>query len=152
MMPATRAACSGSPFLTCPLRTAFLAAAVIVTSPRAIASRVVTALPPTSTMRTRPCASACVSLAIDVLRQEKRQALERYREIHALQFDRIRHLQRTWGKVEDRLDARRHHEIDDMLRVRRGNGDDGDRDSVPARDPLQIVDVVNLHAEARLLA
>ena len=62
MMPASRAACSGSPFLTAPLRISRSASRDIVIDPRAIASRSVTGLSPTSTIFTRPRASTCDSV------------------------------------------------------------------------------------------
>ena len=42
--------------------------------------------------------------------------------------------------------------FEDVLRGRRRHGDDGDADAVAPRDLLQIVDVVDRHAAARLLA
>jgi hypothetical protein len=53
-MPANRAVCSGSPFFTAPRRISRSASRDIVIVPRAIASRVVTGLSPTSTIFTRP--------------------------------------------------------------------------------------------------
>ena len=55
MMPASRAVCSGSPFLIAPARISRSASRDIVISPRATASRDVTALSDTSTIRTWPC-------------------------------------------------------------------------------------------------
>src|SRR5262249_20765158 len=98
-MPASRAVCSGSPFVIFPLRTMRCAARDIRIDPRAIASRSVTGLPPTSTIFTRPRASTCerargVLLRIVIPVSEKeRQALERDGQIHALQLDAGRHLQ-----------------------------------------------------------
>ncbi len=46
MMPASRAACSGSPFLTVPARISRRAVADMLTVPRATASRAVTASRP----------------------------------------------------------------------------------------------------------
>src|SRR5262245_13522629 len=165
MMPATRAACSGSPWRTPPARTSRRASRDIATDPRATASRAVVALPPTSTMRTRPCASACERrarpafpappsrLLTDVsLRQEEREALERHRQIDALQLHIVGHLQRAGRKVQDRFDARRDHQVDDVLGGGGGHGDDADADGVAPRDLLQIVDVVDRHAAARPLA
>ena len=54
MMPARRAVCSGSPFFTARVRMARLAAAFILTSPVATASRTVSGFAETSTIRTRP--------------------------------------------------------------------------------------------------
>src|SRR5471030_1817818 len=87
-MPASRAVFSGSPFLTAPVRINRSASRDIVIDPRAIASRLVTGLSPTSTILTRPRGSTCDSLFFFAiaLRQEKRQALQRHGEIHALQL------------------------------------------------------------------
>src|SRR5262245_651876 len=59
MMPARRAAWSGSPFFTRPARIWRRASADIEIDPRAIASRSLTGLSPTSTIFTRPLASTC---------------------------------------------------------------------------------------------
>src|SRR5437868_2727717 len=67
-MPASRAACSGSPFFTVPARICRSASRDIEMDPRATASRVVTALSPTSTIVTRPRASTCDSRRSSVLR------------------------------------------------------------------------------------
>src|SRR5687768_4538232 len=97
MIPASRAACSGSPFLTLPERISLRALPDIAIDPRATASRSVTGLSPTSTIRMRPLASTCVSLAfvINALSQVKRQALEGDRQIHTLHLDAGRHLERA---------------------------------------------------------
>src|SRR5688572_24066746 len=97
MMPASRAVCSGSPLATAPLRINRSAAALIVISPRASASRVVTGLSPTSTIRALPLASTWESLATVSfpLRQIERQAFERDGQIDALQFHVGRHFQRA---------------------------------------------------------
>src|SRR6267142_196896 len=58
-MPASRAACSGSPFFTAPRRINRNTSADIAIDPRAIASRAVTGLSPTSTIFTRPRRSTC---------------------------------------------------------------------------------------------
>src|SRR5262245_64791784 len=98
MMPASRAVCSGSPFATLPVRMSVSAAALIVISPRASASRLVTGLAPTSTMRALPLSSRCDNLVLGAWRlvlgplatlliplsQIEREALERNREIDAL--------------------------------------------------------------------
>src|SRR5262249_16287846 len=57
MIPARRAACSGSPFLIAPCLISRTASRDIVIEPRAIASLIVTGFSPTSTIVTRPCAS-----------------------------------------------------------------------------------------------
>src|SRR5712671_4713977 len=128
MMPARRAVCRGSPFLTRPDRTRRRASRDIAIEPAAMASRAVTGFSPTSTIFTRPRRSTCDSVATAVrrarlaspafptrpaapalpalpappalclivfsLRQEERQALERDGQVHALQLDVGRRLQR----------------------------------------------------------
>src|SRR5438093_2320309 len=109
-MPARRAVCSGSPFLTAPRLIKRSASRDIVIVPRATASRFVIGLSPTSTIFTRPRRSTCDNVpalpalpglpappgllvfAI-ALRQEKRQAFERHREVHAPQLHIRRRLQ-----------------------------------------------------------
>src|SRR6188472_2395515 len=93
MMPASRAVCSGSPLATLPVRINDSAAALIVISPCASASRLVVGFAPTSTMRALPRSSRCDSLArlrlatlLIPLRQVERQAFERHGEIDALQL------------------------------------------------------------------
>src|SRR5262245_54616081 len=100
MMPASRAVCSGSPLATLPDRINASAAALIVISPCARASRLVTGFAPTSTMRALPLSSRCDSLArlailLISLREIEREALERHGEIDALQLDVLRNLQST---------------------------------------------------------
>src|SRR5436853_3202182 len=165
-MPASFAACSGSPFATSPLRINFSAAALIVIDPRATASRAVAGLAPTSTIVTRPRSSTCVSLTLPLLpfstfplslatvvplREVERQALERHREVHALQLHIVRHVQRARREVENPLDAGGNDLIDDGLRMRRGDGDDGDIEPLTPRDALQLLDVVDRHAAARFV-
>src|SRR4030095_4359877 len=97
MIPARRAVCSGSPLATLPVRISERAAALIVISPCASASRLVTGFAPTSTMRALPLSSRCDNLGagrarrlatlLIPLRQIERQALERNGEIHTLQLD-----------------------------------------------------------------
>src|SRR6185295_416104 len=137
MMPATRAACSGSPFLTCPLRTIFNAVFDMRIEPRAIASRSVIGLLPTSTIRTRPRASTCESLfRVFAMSQKERQAFERHRQIHAFQFDAFRDLECSRREVEYGLDAR----ADDLVHdIRGGLGrhrQHRDADRVALRDFL----------------
>src|SRR6186713_1412541 len=120
MMPARRAVWSGSPLATVPVRMRRSAAADMVISPVARASRRVAGFSPTSTIRALPRASRCDSLgrvalregalatAGLALRQIERQAFERYREIHALELHVGRHGQGPGGEVQDRLDASRH--------------------------------------------
>src|SRR5580692_3008255 len=113
MMPAIRAVCNGSPFFTARLRIARRASAFICTSQTATASRAVAGLAPTSTICARPWASTCdkrgngrvegglerrwsldgIVVLLDA-RQEEREALHRYRQIHVLQLDLGRNLQR----------------------------------------------------------
>src|SRR6185503_9150534 len=108
--PASRAVCSGSPFATAPRRIRRLASALMRISPRARASRAVTALPPTSTIRALPrestCESVCALRATVVsLGEVERETLERHGEIYALQLDVRGHLQGARREVEDRLDS-----------------------------------------------
>src|SRR5262245_32007532 len=123
---------------------------------RAIASRAVTALSLTSTMRARPRASTCERRALRfialALREEEREALKRHGEIHALQLHVLRDLQRAGRKVQDRLDPGGDDEVEDLLGGGCGDCDDRDADTVALGDLLEIVDVVNRHAAARLLA
>src|SRR5262245_65912330 len=107
MMPARRAAWIGSPFLLLPPLISFRAAADIAIEPRAIASRSVIALSPTSTMRMRPCGSTCVNrepgtgsreplvFIIYPLGEIERQALERHGQVHALHLHAGGHLERS---------------------------------------------------------
>src|SRR6185295_13888085 len=98
MMPARRAVCRGSPFLTAPDRICAMASLDIVIRPRAMASRVVTGLSLTSTIRTSPEVPTCDRradsrarlagcigvLRIEIsLREEERQAFERDRQVDA---------------------------------------------------------------------
>src|SRR5262245_7730118 len=128
MTPARRAVCSGSPFFTAPLRMRRSASALMVISPRARASRAVTALPPTSSNRAFPRESTCDSLVATAvsLRKVEREALERDGQIHALELDVFRHLQRTRREIEDRLDAGGDHLLDDRLSMMSRHGNDGD--------------------------
>src|SRR5690242_20551628 len=111
-MPARRAVCSGSPFFTAPARICRRASADIAIDPRAIASRAVIGLSPTSTIFTRPRASTCDNAALtrllvfDIgLREEERQVLERYGEIDAFQLHVRRHLEGPRREVQNGLDA-----------------------------------------------
>src|SRR4051812_25549893 len=96
MIPAMRAACSGSPFFTAPARMSRRASRDIEIDPRAIAWRCVTGLSATSTIFTRPRRSTWerraprdpralpgIGLA---LREKERQALEGDRQIDALEL------------------------------------------------------------------
>src|SRR5205814_9381341 len=106
MMPARRAAWSGSPFFTSPRRICASASADMAIEPRAIASRAVTALAPTSTIRTRPRASTCDNRGLRAIfvavREVERQALERDGQIDALQLHAARHPQRPGREVQHR--------------------------------------------------
>src|SRR6478609_3574292 len=120
MMPASRAVCTASPFFRAPARTRRRAAADMRTRPRATASRAVTGLPPTSTIRAWPSGPMCVRRPADrfrsgdvgdihASRQEERQALQRYGQIHVLQLDAFRDAQRARREIEDRLDPGADH-------------------------------------------
>ena len=140
MMPASRAVWSGSPFLIAPARISGAPPRDIRMRPRATASRAVTALSPTSTIRRRAVSVDAMrgdarsrGLRLPVrrrvfslpslppsLREEERQALERDGQVDALQLHVRRHLQRAGREVQDRLDARRDDRVDDGLgRLRR---------------------------------
>src|SRR5262245_26364948 len=121
MMPASRAACRGSPFASSPFRMSRRAVALIVISPRASASRLVTGFSPTSTMRAFPFASRCESLAtlLISLREIERQTLERHGQIDALEFDVLRNFQRARREVEDRFDPGHDDLFHNRLRMRR---------------------------------
>src|SRR6185503_16557825 len=145
------------PFFTAPERIRRSASRDIEIDPRAIASRAVTGLSPTSTILTRPRASTwdsalrLLTIAL-ALRQEERQALERHRQVDALQLHVGRHLQRAGRKIQHRLDAGGDHLPEHVLRRRRRHGDDGDADPFAPGHFLQVVDVVDRDAAARLLA
>src|SRR5437660_4094782 len=61
MMPATRATPSASPFASCPSATARMVSGAIRTRHSAVASRRVSALSPTSTIRAAPVSSTWLS-------------------------------------------------------------------------------------------
>src|SRR5262245_697605 len=97
-MPARRAVSSGSPFFSWPPRTARSAAGDTVIKPRATASRVVSALSPTSTIRMRPFGSTWDNRRLfllvilfplgpgSFLGQIERQAFQGHSEVDALQL------------------------------------------------------------------
>src|SRR5690349_1819153 len=103
----------------------------MVMRPRATASRDVIAFSPTSTIWMAPDGLTCdkrvrrsgmrldrfaTDLGIEVsLREEKRQALERDRQVDALQLDVRWDVQRSGREVEHRLDPCQDHSIDDGL-------------------------------------
>src|SRR5690606_6170660 len=165
-MPAMRATSSGLPFFAAPDATSRRAAADTRMNASAVASRTVGGFSPTSTIRTAPAASTCVSVRgrrgmapslagrlFDAFpRQEERQALERLREIDALQLHVGRHRQRSGGEIQDRADAGADDLVDDLLRRRRRHGDDGDADPLGPDDLLELPDVVDGHAAARDVA
>src|SRR5579884_1482739 len=64
MMPATRATPSTSPFLASPLRTTSSVLACMITRPSATATRALTGLADTSTMRASPREPRCESLFV----------------------------------------------------------------------------------------
>src|SRR5688572_16609116 len=164
MIPASRAVCGGSPLATLPCRIRRSAAALITISPRASASRFVAGLAPTSTIRALPFASRCESLRAEALAEAglpaiafslgkvEREAFERDREVHALQLHVGGDFQRSRREIEDRLDSSADHLLDHRLRVRSGHRDDGDVEPLLLRHALQLLDVVDRHAAARLMA
>ena len=169
-MPASRAVCSGSPFLTAPVRIEPQRLARhrdrsardrLAAGDRLVADVDHLHAPARVDVR-QPLAPACpalparpafqCSLIAIALGEEERQAFERHRQVDALQLHVGRHLQRAGRKVQDRLDAGGDDEAEDVLRGRRRHGDHGDADAFAPRDLLQVVDVVDRHAAARLLA
>src|SRR5262249_16323264 len=160
-MPASRAAWSGSPWAIAPRRINPSASALIVMAPRATASREVTAFSPMSTILTRPAASTWDSraaargrrdLATSLpLRQKERQTLQRHGQIDALEFHVVGHLERAGREVENRLDAGGHDLVDHRLRRRSGHRDDRDVDAIAAPHPLELLDIVDRNAGARLV-
>src|SRR3954463_1969874 len=148
MIPARRAASSALPFFTCPARTRRRAAALTVMNPSATASRAVTGLSPTSTIRRRPASSTWVSNSRFDMRalascQEERQTFERDRQIHALELHVRRYGQRPRRKIEHRFHSRADDEVHDVLRSGCGNGDDGDADVLLPDNALELTDVVD---------
>ena len=130
MMPARRAACSGSPFLTAPAAHERAAPARdmrdrpardrLARGHRLVAD--VDHLDAAARVDVRergrlrrPTAGFHAFVVIAARGQEERQALERDRQIHALQLHVGRHLQRARRKIQDRLDARGDDEVDDVL-------------------------------------
>src|SRR5262245_32204603 len=108
--PASRAVWRGSPLATSPRRINESAVGPISIAPRATASRLVTALSPTSTIRALPRASTCDNEALRSLspapcpllltrlislREIEREALERHGEVHAFELHVGRDFQRT---------------------------------------------------------
>src|SRR5262245_51728198 len=130
-MPARRAVCSGSPFASAPCRIKRSAVALIAIAPRARASRLVTGLSPTSTIRAFPVSSrwgstsarfasalrALRATLLVPLRQVEGQALERDREIDALELDILWNLEGTGRKVQNRLDPGGDDLLDHRLRM-----------------------------------
>src|SRR5687768_2323152 len=154
MIPASRAACSGSPFLTLPERINLRALPDMAIDPRATASRSVTGLSPTSTMRMRPLASTWVNLAfvIDSLSEIERQAFERHGQIDALHLDARWNFERAGRKIQDRLDPGVDRLIEHLLcRVGR-HGDERDVDLLAPDNLLQLLQIMNGYAALRFVA
>ena len=114
-------------------------------SPSATASRAVSGLADTSTMRTRPRASTCESrragstacFGIGLLsRQEERQALERDGQIDVLELHARRDFQRAGREIQDRANPGMHGGVHDPLRRVGGHGHDRDVDAVALDDFL----------------
>src|SRR5688572_30129387 len=161
MIPARRAVCSGSPLATLPVRINESAAVLIVISPCASASRLVTGFAPTSTMRALPRSSTCdsrgdrarrLATLLISLRQVERETLERHGQIHALQLDVFRYLQGAGREVQNGFDTGCDDLIHDGLRMRRRHGDDGDVEPLTPHDPLELLDVVDRYPAPRLVA
>src|SRR5687768_3643173 len=172
MIPAIRAVCSGSPFFITPPRTWRTASGDIVMRPRATASLVVTALLLTSTIRTFPVASMwdsrgsrpsspvrprrapetlLVAIAVSLCEKE-REALERHRQVDALDLDVGGHLQRPRREVQHRLDARGDDLVDHRLCGGSRNGNHRDANAVAARVLAEGAGIENRHAAARTTA
>ena len=86
------------------------------------------------------------------LREEERQAFERDRQVDAFQLHVRRHLQRPRRKIQHRLDAGGDDEAEHVLRRRRPARRSRRCGCLRASPLLQVVDVVDRHAAARLLA
>src|SRR5688572_26096857 len=125
MIPASRAVCSGSPFLTALSRIARTAAALMRISPVAVASRTVFALPLTSTMRAWPDAPTWERtggpgrLLFAFIRltsgEKERQTLERHGQIHVLELHTGWHFEVTGRKVQQRPNAGGHRNVHHIL-------------------------------------
>src|SRR5471032_2557313 len=139
-MPASRAVWSGSPFFTAPDRTSRRASADSEIEPRAIASRLVTGFSPTSTILMRPRLSTCERRRLLFIApgQEEGEALERHREIDALELHVGRHLERAGRKIQHRVDPGGDDEVEHVLGGGGWHGDDGDADAVAAGNFLQV--------------
>src|SRR5688572_1016583 len=165
MMPASRAVCRGSPLARAPFRIRRRAVALIVIAPRARASRLVTGFSPTSTIRAFPASSRWESTSarcgragrarratlLVPLRKVERQAFKRDREVHALELDVLRNLERAGREVQDGLDPGGDDLLDYRLRMRSRNGDDRDVQPFPSNDALELLDVVNRHTATRFV-
>ena len=86
------------------------------------------------------------------MREEERQALERYGEVDAFHLHIIGHLQRARREIQNRLDTRGHGQVGHLLRGRGGDGQHRDADTVAFHDLAQVGDVEDRHAGPRLLA
>ena len=134
----------------------------MVIRPRATASRVVTGLSPTSTIRTAPrgrrardgasrfgCPSRDDSRALAIqspcARKNDRLSSDTVRST-LFSFTSGGHLQRTGGKVQHRFDARLHDRVDDRLRRFGRHGNDGDADVLAPDDAAELADVVDRNA------
>src|SRR5688572_19874306 len=157
MIPARRAVCSGSPFLTALSRMARMAAALMRISPMAVASRTVFGLPLTSTMCAWPEAPTCDRpgrLLFAFIRltsgEEKRQALERDGQIHVLELHARGDFEVARRKVQQRPNARGHRGIHHILRGggRHGQHDDVDTVALDYLPELRHID--DAHAASRL--
>src|SRR3954471_13310300 len=172
MIPASRAVSIALPFASAAVRICRSASGDMRTRPAATASRAVAGLSLTSTIRTRPSASTCVSavgvvrtfrlamafeslprlIRILALREEEREALERHRQVHVLQLHPARHLDGAGREVEDRLDPGGANRVDDGLGGGRGDGNHGNADGFALHDLPKVARVVDEHAAARSTA
>ena len=90
-------------------------------------------------------------LTIFSTREIEREALERDRQIDALEFDSSGDLEGPGREVQDGFDSGRDHEIHDLLRRFGGNRDDGDADALLPHERFQVGDTMDGYAAARLL-
>src|SRR5687768_3128464 len=156
MIPARRAVCSGSPFLTALSRMARTAAALIRISPTALASRTVLGLPLTSTIRAWPDVPTCDRagrLLFAFIRlssgEEERQALERHGQIHVLEFHARRHFEVAGRKVQQGPNAGGYRGIHHILRGRCRHGQHHDVDAVAFDDLPELRHIDDAHAASR---
>src|SRR5262245_11460230 len=122
-----------------------------------MATRAVSGLSETSTMRTRPPRSTCDSCGersrvlrmTFFARQEERQAFERHGQIDILELDVSRYLQRPGREVQNRAHACLYGRIHNALGRIGRNGDDGDVDVLAFHQLAKLSDVVDPHAASR---